>query len=234
MASQQVPTHEHRPIAVITGANRGIGLSLTNLYGQHGYKVYALCRTGSDALDAMQGHNLVVLKGIDVGAPSSLIDLASRISEPRIDILINNAGILRDEVLGRLNFSTIEDQLNTNALGPLRIVESLLTKLQDASKLAFITSRMGSIADNTSGGRYGYRMSKVALNMAAVSLSFDLAARHIPVGIYHPGLVGTEMIGGVGNVTPDEAAVSIVERINELDMTKTGQFFHANGERLLW
>jgi NAD(P)-dependent dehydrogenase (short-subunit alcohol dehydrogenase family) len=124
--------------------------------------------------------------------------------------------------------------LNTNALGPLRIVESLLTKLQDASKLAFITSRMGSIADNTSGGRYGYRMSKVALNMAAVSLSYDLAARHIPVGIYHPGLVGTEMIGGVGNVTPDEAAASIVERINELDMTKTGQFFHANGERLLW
>jgi NAD(P)-dependent dehydrogenase (short-subunit alcohol dehydrogenase family) len=97
-----------------------------------------------------------------------------------------------------------------------------------------ITSRMGSIADNTSGGRYGYRMSKAALNIASVSLAHDLKHLGISVGIIHPGLVGTEMIGGYGDISPDQAAESIAKRIEELNLENSGTFWHSNGEILPW
>ncbi len=93
---------------------------------------------------------------------------------------------------------------------------------------------MGSIADNSSGGRYGYRMSKTALNIAGVSLAHDLAAQSIAVGIYHPGLVGTDMIGGHGDITPDQAAERLISRIEELSMENSGQFWHSDGSPLPW
>ncbi len=101
-------------------------------------------------------------------------------------------------------------------------------------KIAFITSRMGSIQDNTSGGRYGYRMSKCALNAAAVSIAHDVKHRDISVAILHPGLVGTEMIGGSGNVTPDEAAAQLYDRIEALSPNNSGSFWHADGSSLPW
>ncbi|BCE01203.1 SDR family NAD(P)-dependent oxidoreductase [Marinicellulosiphila megalodicopiae] len=148
-----------------------------------------------------------------------------------------NAGILRDETLGVLNVQSINDQFQTNSLAPLLVTESLLDSLMDQqtlSKVVFITSRMGSITDNTSGGRYGYRMSKVALNIGAKSMSVDLKDNNVAVAIIHPGLVGTDMIGGVGNLTPDEAAQSINERIDGLSLDNTGTFWHSNGEVLPW
>src|SRR5690606_35848838 len=99
-----------------------------------------------------------------------------------------------------------------------------LDNLGRGSKIALISSRMGSLADNTSGGRYGYRMSKAALNMAGVSLAHDLRAREIAVALLHPGLVGTDMIGGVGDVTPEQAASRLAARIDALDMHNTGTF----------
>jgi NAD(P)-dependent dehydrogenase (short-subunit alcohol dehydrogenase family) len=93
---------------------------------------------------------------------------------------------------------------------------------------------MGSIADNSSGGRYGYRMSKAALNMAAVSLAHDLAGRNIAVAVLHPGLVGTEMIGGHGDITPEQAAQRLMTRIEELSMATSGHFYHSSGEPLPW
>lgn len=149
-------------------------------------------------------------------------------------LLINNAGILRDEALGSLNFETIQQQLEVNALGPLRLTELLIPNLENPSKVAMITSRMGSIADNTSGGRYGYRMSKAALNIASVSLARDLKNKGVAVGIFHPGLVGTDMIGGHGDITPDEAAIRIIQRIDDLSLKNSGTFWHSNGELLPW
>ena len=102
------------------------------------------------------------------------------------------------------------------------------------AKVALITSRMGSIADNSSGGSYGYRMSKAALNAAGRSLAIDLAARGIAVGLLHPGYVRTDMTGGSGNVEASEAAAMLVARIDELDAAKSGSFRHANGEELPW
>lgn len=217
--------------AFITGTNRGIGLSLTKHYLGRGWKVLAACREPSPAL---MESGATVITGIDVTKPDSLELLADKLANTRIDLLINNAGILRDEVLGHLNFDTIDAQLAVNALGPLRITEHVLNNLGEHAKVAMITSRMGSIADNSSGGRYGYRMSKAALNIAAVSMAHDLKSRGIAVGIIHPGLVGTDMIGGYGDVTPDQAAANIVQRIDELDLTNSGTFWHANGETLPW
>ncbi|MCP8900925.1 SDR family oxidoreductase [Gilvimarinus xylanilyticus] len=216
---------------VITGANRGIGLSFTQLYLQRGYTVYAACRSASPELE---GSGARIIDGVDVGTDEGLKHLVNALEGVSIDLLINNAGILRDERLGQLDIKTIRDQFEVNALAPLRVTEALVAQLSDDAKVALITSRMGSIADNTSGGRYGYRMSKAALNAAGVSLACDLKDRGIAVAILHPGLVGTEMIGGHGDITPDEAAERLVARIDELNLQNTGTFWHSNGQQLPW
>ena len=106
--------------------------------------------------------------------------------------------------------------------------------LPEGSKLAIITSRMGSVADNTSGGMYGYRASKAAVNMIGRSLAHDLRPRGVAVQLLHPGFVRTEMTGGNGMTDPDESAVSIAARVDELTIESTGTFRHANGEPLPW
>lgn len=216
---------------VITGANRGIGLSFCQHYQAQGARVYALCRTASDALEQL---GVTVIEGVDVSDSGSVSAAAERVQVDQVDLLINNAGILRDERLGELNFETIEAQFQTNTLGPLRVVEAFLPKLKPGAKVANITSRMGSIEDNTSGGRYGYRMSKCALNIASVSLAQDLKPKGVAVAILHPGLVGTEMIGGYGDITPDQAAERLAKRIENLNLDNSGTFWHSNGEVLPW
>ena len=216
---------------LVTGASRGIGLAFCRHYHAQGNRVYAVCRSASPALQTL-GVN--VLEGIDVADPAGLSRLAEAMQGIEIDLLINNAGILRNEVLGQLDFDSINEQFQVNALGPLRVTQCLLNQLKDGGKLANITSRMGSITDNTSGGRYGYRMSKAALNIASVSLAHDLAPRQIAVGIFHPGLVGTDMIGGHGDLTPEQAAERLAQRIEELNMDNSGTFWHSNGEILPW
>jgi short-subunit dehydrogenase len=220
---------------VITGANRGIGLSFTKLYKKFGYKVYALCRQSSSALDLL-GVN--VIENIDVADKNVGNILKQKLKGVDINLLINNAGILRSENLGNLDFESIEQQLQVNSLGPLRVTEALLDNIKPAKdglgRIALITSRMGSIGDNTSGGYYGYRMSKAALNIAGVSLAHDLKDKNIVVGIFHPGLVATEMIGGQGDIGPDEAAERLDKRIYALNKQNSGGFWHSNGEQLPW
>lgn len=216
---------------VITGASRGIGLSFCKLYKARGYEVYGACRQASEALNSL-GVN--VIEGVEVTSQAGIEHLRSALEGIRIDLLINNAGILRDEVLGRINQNQIRQQFETNALAPLLITEALMDNLTDNAKVALITSRMGSVADNTSGGRYGYRMSKAALNIAGMSLSHDLKPRGVAVAILHPGLVGTEMIGGYGDITPDQAAERLSQRIDGLTLQNSGTFWHSNGDQLPW
>lgn len=216
---------------LVTGSNRGIGLSLCKHYKNMGYKVFAACRKASPALSVL---DVEIFENIDIADPRSGIELAELMKKRPLDLLINNAGILRDEQLGKLNIETIEEQFKVNTLGPLRITEALLPLINNGGKIAFITSRMGSIQDNTSGGRYGYRMSKCALNAAAVSVVHDVKHRDISVAILHPGLVGTDMIGGSGNVTPDQAAAQLYDRIEALSPTNSGSFWHADGTSLPW
>ena len=221
---------------VITGANRGIGLAMAQICQQRGDTVYALCRNSSAALKAL---NVNVVEQVDVSTDSGIDNAVAALKGVNIHLLINNAGILRDEQLNNFNQSTIVEQFNVNALAPIALSHALLNNLSSGSKVAFITSRMGSITDNTSGGRYGYRMSKVALNIAAVSLARDLEADNVCVGIYHPGYVQTEMVNsnGVlanGDISAEVAAQRLIALMDNLTIKESGVFKHSNGETLPW
>ncbi len=221
------------PSAVITGANRGIGFELTRQLKAKGFEIIAVCRKSSDELDQL---SVRVESGFDMTERSDLERLAERLADTRIDLLINNAGVLRST-----SFDQIEDQLEdfrvqyeVNALAPLRVTHALSDRLVDGGKVVIITSRMGSIADNTSGGAYGYRMSKAAVNTAGVSLAHELKDRRIAVALLHPGYVRTGMTNRTGHIDPDEAAANLIQRIEELTLETTGEFRHANGEELPW
>ena len=215
---------------IVTGANRGIGLELCRQLAARGDSVTALCRHSSPELEALELH---VIEDLDVCNPVSLERLAAELPEPSYDWLINNAGILAADSLDALDFDGMERQFRVNSMGPLRVTSALLPKLAEGSKVGIVTSRMGSIEDNTSGGYYGYRMSKAAVNIAGKSLSIDLAERRIAVAILHPGMVATDMTGGNG-VPVSQAARGLVERMDRLSMDNSGTFWHAEGEELPW
>ena len=215
---------------LITGANRGIGLELCRQLVARGDEVTAVCRTVSSELTSM-GVN--VIEGVDVASDESLARLAEASGLQNLDWLINNAGILSADSLDQLDFEAIERQFRVNTLGPLRVTSALLPRLASGAKIGIITSRMGSIADNTSGGYYGYRISKAAVNMAGMSLARDLLERNIAVALLHPGMVATDMTGGRG-VSPEQSARGLIQRMDALEITKTGRFWHADGQELPW
>lgn len=216
---------------LVTGANRGIGLELCRQLKARGADVIGVCRKGSAELDAL---GVRIEPGIDVSDESSIEQLAKRLADVEIDVLINNAGVALAENLDRLSFKSMEQQFAINALGPLRVTAALLPLLHEGSKVVIITSRMGSIADNGSGGYYGYRMSKAAVNAAGMSLTHDLRARGIAVGLFHPGMVATEMTGKNG-IPPADSVRGILAQIDALTMERSGRFTHAGtGEELPW
>ena len=215
----------------ITGANRGIGLELARQFQARGDEVIAVCRRPSEAL---AGLGVRIIDGVDVADESGLERLTDSVGDLELDVLVNNAGVLSDESLDDLDLDRIRRQFEINALGPLRVTAALRPALGRGAKVAIITSRMGSIDDNTSGGRYGYRMSKAAVNMAGRSLAHDLNPAGVAVAILHPGVVRTEMTGNAGMVDPPESAAGLIARIDELDLESSGSFRHANGEPLPW
>tara|TARA_R110002050_G_scaffold79376_2_gene169698 strand:+ start:624 stop:1304 length:681 start_codon:yes stop_codon:yes gene_type:complete len=221
---------------VITGANRGIGFAMTKICKERGDIVYALCRKSSPQLNEL---DVQVIENIDIATEAGISQAKLALANVDIDVLINNAGILRDENLSEFNQTTIKEQFSVNALAPLSLTQALLSHLHTGSKVAFITSRMGSITDNTSGGRYGYRMSKAALNIGAMSLAKDLAADQIAIGIYHPGYVQTDMVNTAGSmrngdISAETAAQKLISLVDDLTMQETGVFKHSNGEVLPW
>jgi NAD(P)-dependent dehydrogenase (short-subunit alcohol dehydrogenase family) len=216
---------------VITGANRGIGLELARQFKKRGDQVVAACRKSSDELAKL---DVEVIEGVDVADDASVSQLASSLDDRTIDVLVNCAGILSDESLGDLNFDRMRKQFEVNSLGPLRVTAALRGHLGQGSKVAIVTSRMGSIEDNTSGGRYGYRMSKAAVNMAGRSLANDLKDHGVAVAILHPGFVRTEMTGHQGLIDPPESAEGLIARIDEVTLETTGTFWHTNGEIIPW
>ena len=219
---------------VISGANRGIGLALAESYRALGAHVVGLCRQASPVLEASGAQ---IIEGVDVTSPDSLRMAAGRV-EGSADVLIANAGLLTNESIDALAdpsaLDRIRRQFEVNALGALLTVHAFADRLRHGSRVAVITSRMGSVADNTSGGHYGYRMSKAALNAAAKSLAVDLKPRGIPVAILHPGFVRTDMTSRHGDAEPGEAAAMLVDRIDALDLASSGTFWHANGTVLPW
>ena len=219
------------PTVVITGANRGIGLELTRQFKQRGDEVVAACRKSSDELAKL---DVEAVEGVDVADDAGVGRLAASLEGRTVDVLVNCAGILSDESLGDLDFDRMRRQYEINSLGPLRVTAALRENLVQGSKVAIVTSRMGSIEDNTSGGRYGYRMSKAAVNMAGRSLANDLKDGGVAVAILHPGFVRTEMTGHQGLIDPPESALGLIARIDEVTLETTGTFWHTKGEVIPW
>ena len=210
---------------VITGANRGIGLEFCRQLVSRGDKVTALCRTTSPELSELE---VKVVEGFDVRNPPELPGIDG------IDWLVLNAGIWRDESIDDLNFETITEQIEVNSLGPLRVFDKLQSSLSDGSKVFLMTSQMGSMADNTSGGRYGYRASKACLNCLGVSLAHDLKGRGIAVRLLHPGYVATDMTQHRGTTSPEDSVSGLLKVMEETDLDNTGSFKNFRGETLPW
>jgi len=224
---------------LVTGSNRGIGYEYCKQLHERGDEVIATCRSSSAELDALGERSGVrVITGVDVSNDEAIASLLSTLNGAPIDVLINNAGIYRQSSLESLNVEGIKEQFEVNAIAPLLFTKALLPNLRQSSqnaKVAIMTSRMGSIDDNTSGGTYGYRMSKVAVSMAGKSLSHDLASDNIAVAILHPGLVSTGMTNfNSSGISPADSVTGLLKRIDTLTMQNTGTFWHSNGEELPW
>ena len=234
---------------LVTGANRGIGYEYCRQLQSRGDRAiaqartqgFAVCRETTADLEAL---GIRIEENIDITSDASVANLHERLKETQIDVLINNAAIAygsarsaiaKSVALQHLDFDSIREQFEVNALGALRVTQVLLPRLKAGGKVVMMTSRMGLIADNTSGSSYGYRMSKVALSMAGKSLSHDLKPRGIAVAILHPGLVQTRMTNFTANgITPEVSVGGLLARIDELTLENTGTFWHSNGEVLPW
>jgi NAD(P)-dependent dehydrogenase (short-subunit alcohol dehydrogenase family) len=217
---------------LITGANRGIGWEYCRQLQARGDRPIAVCRESSAELRDL---GIEIVAGIDLTDELSVKRLRDTLAGEAIDVLVNNAGIIELVTLDNLDFDSIDRQFAINAIAPLRVTHSLLPNLRSGSKVILMTSRMGSIEDNTSGSSYGYRMSKAALSMAGKSLSIDLAPLDIAVAILHPGLVKTRMTNfSNAGITPEFSVRGLLARIDGLTMENTGTFWHSNGEILPW
>lgn len=220
--------------ALVTGSNRGIGLEFCTQLKQQGFDVIATCRHSSPELDAL---DVEVIEDVEVSDVNSLKALADKLDGRHIDWLINNAGIAGGLGLSDINVEAVESfkrQYEVNSLGPLLTTQTLVNNLSEGSKVGLVTSRMGSIEDNDSGGSYAYRMSKAALNAAGKSLSIDLKPQGIAVAILHPGWVRTDMTGHGGLINTDESVSGLLKRMEELTLDTSGTFWHTNGEILPW
>jgi short-subunit dehydrogenase len=206
---------------LVTGANRGIGLQLCSQFAARGDDVIAVCRETTHQLSAL---DVRVIDSIDVGSGAAVETLRQELDGQPIDILVNNAGILLRDAFGDIDYDLMIEHYRINTLGPLRVTEALADNLHEGSKVAIVSSRVGSIEDNGSGGN---------VNMIGTNLKHELLPRGIAVGILHPGLVATDMTSGSG-IPPADSARGLIARIDELTLENTGGFWHAEGYALPW
>ena len=220
---------------LITGANRGIGLELARQVQARGEVVIATCRDPQSATDLRDLG--IAPEELDVASGASVLALSHRLVGTPIDVLVNNAGTggggaeLRD-----LDFEHVSQCFQTNSVGPLRITSALLDNLEAGQRrlVVHLTSRMGSIADNTSGGYYAYRISKAALNMANRSLAHELAAKGITCTVLHPGWVRTDMGGEHARLAAEQSVRGILEVMDKLSLEDSGRFFDHTGAEIPW
>lgn len=228
------------PNVLITGANRGIGLEFTRQYAEAGWQVFA-CSRHTDAKElnriANQHPNDIRLFTLDVSDHLQIDKLAKQLSDTPIDVLINNAGIYPGgESFGSIDYEAWAKAFQVNTMAPLKMAESFIENVAKSSekKIVNITSKMGSIDDNTSGGYYLYRSSKTALNMVVKSLSLDLAPRGITTIVLHPGWVQTDMGGSHAPTPPERSVAGMRQVIAGLSQKDSGKFYDFNGQEILW
>ncbi|MBK1735755.1 short-chain dehydrogenase [Halorhodospira abdelmalekii] len=221
---------------LIIGASRGIGLEVVRQLRQRGDAVLATVRSTPD--EALTATGAELFDGVDIAQHETLHQLAERLAGRRLEWILVVSGVMRVQRLGEIDADGvrgIREQFETNALGPLMAAEILHPLLSEGGKFGIVTSRMGSLTDNTSGNSYGYRMSKAAVNMAAVSLAHDLKPRGITTVLLHPGWVRTDMTANNGLIDPPESAAALIERMDHVGPDDSGRFWHApNREILPW
>ncbi|RLA32921.1 MAG: short-chain dehydrogenase [Gammaproteobacteria bacterium] len=215
---------------LVTGCNRGIGLELCRQYHVRGDNVIGVCRKSNADLNAL---GIRIIEDVDVSTMQGVATMSAALADVAIDIVVNNAGILRSDTLDTIDFDAMLEQYRVNTIGPLRVILALRNNLGKGAKFGILSSRVGSIEDNSSGNNYGYRCSKAAANMVGMNLRHDLAAEGVAVALLHPGLVATDMTGGRG-VTTEKSAQGLIARMDELTMETSGSFWHAEGYTLPW
>ena len=230
------------PSTLITGANRGLGLEFARQYLANGWRVYGACRNPSSASELSRladtcDHKIRVI-GLDVTDLASVKSAAARLDGQAIDLLLNNAGVggPRGQTIGNIDYVAWEKVLDVNTMGPMRISEAFVDHVARSKRklIVTLTSGMGSIADNTSGGSIAYRSSKAAVNMVMRSLATDLAPRDITCVVVNPGWVLTDMGGPHAKMTPAESVKKLRDLIETLGPTQSGKFFNHNGREYAW
>jgi len=225
------------PTVLITGANRGIGLEFTRQYAADGWRVLAACRNPREAKELTAVPGDVHVHALDVVDEPQLASLARALSGEAIDVLINNAGVGGfDDSFGNTPTDAWLETLRVNAIAPVHVAEQFLPHLERGQRrlIVSITSRMGSIADNGSGGSYSYRTSKAALNMAMKSLSHDLRGKRVIVVVFHPGWVKTDMGGPQALLPPKSSVAAMRAKVATLTAADSGTFFNYDGKPLPW
>jgi NAD(P)-dependent dehydrogenase (short-subunit alcohol dehydrogenase family) len=224
---------------VVTGANRGIGLEFVKQLAARGDEVVATARRpeAADALNALAADSggEVTVTQLDVTDAGSLAAFVGGLGA--VDLLINNAGVYpRSGGIGELDFDAVAKGFEVNAIAPLRLVDAMLGALREGSeaKIVNVSSQMGSIADNSSGGAYAYRASKAALNMLTRSLAHDLRAEGISAAVIHPGWVQTDMGGPNAKITTEQSVAGMLEQIDALSTENSGSFLNWDGNDLPW
>ena len=222
---------------LVTGANRGIGLEFVRQYAADGWRVHAACRDPDKAVELKGIKGDVRLHRLDVTNEGQINALEVALAGEPIDILVNNAGVRgMGDSFGSTEVAGWLETLRVNAIAPVRVSEGLITNLERGQRklIVNITSKLGSVAENSSGGSYAYRSSKAALNMAARSMSVDLKGRGITVVVFHPGWVQTDMGGSGAPVTPSESVSGMRAKIAKLSAADSGHFFNYTGQPIPW
>ena len=228
---------------LITGANRGIGLEFAQQYAADGWRVLACCRNPekADALNqlATQHDGRVLVHALDVTDLARIEHLAKLLANESIDLLINNAGYYPDsdsKGFGHIDCDEWALAFRINAMAPLKMAEAFAPNVarSELKIIATLSSKMGSMTDNTSGGSYQYRSSKAAVNMVNKSLSHDLKGDGITAVVFHPGWVQTDMGGPNALITVEQSVTGLRKVIGQLTQADSGKFFAYDGQEIAW
>jgi NAD(P)-dependent dehydrogenase (short-subunit alcohol dehydrogenase family) len=230
------------PSTLITGANRGLGLEFARQYLADGWQVYAACRNPASASElhrlADENHDTLRILAMDVTDPASINAAATELDGQAIDLLLNNAGIIgpRGQTIGNIDYDAWKEVLEVNTVGPMRVSEAFVEHVARSHHklIVTLTSGMGSIADNTSGGSILYRSSKAAANMVMRSLAIDLAPRGITCVVINPGWVRTDMGGPNATLEPPESISQMRRLIDALGSEQSGKFLNHTGREYPW
>jgi NAD(P)-dependent dehydrogenase (short-subunit alcohol dehydrogenase family) len=229
------------PSVLITSANRGLGLEFAAQYVAAGWQVVATCR---DPEAADQLRELAVTRPaamdiltMDVTSASSVARAAAQARHRALDVLINSAGIMgKGQRTGSVDYGFWAQVLDVNTLGPLRVTEAFIEHVARSERklVVTITSALGSIADNTSGGAIPYRSSKAAVNMVMRCAAIDLAPRGVSSVLINPGWVRTDMGGSKAPLSSAESVTAMRRLIDTLGPAQSGKFFHFDGREYPW